>query len=171
MAFNLYLRSPKERRRPPSGMDAVVHLDEPGLSGYPLHHNLGGFFRSPHGPGEAETAFLLMALGVWAGDKLLSRRTAPDAWTRQLVLHLPATAALAPLAAPFGALLNFLTGDEWILRPREAPLDLGLAGEWPHAWTPQAVVLFSGGLDSLVGAVDLLEADVFQAAVGTGHQA
>ena len=158
MAFNLYLRAPKEPRRSPPGLNAVVHLDEPGLSGYPLHHNLGEFFRSPHGPGEAETAFLLMALGVWAGDKLLSRRAAPDAWTRHLVLHLPADPALTSLAAPFAALLNFLTGDNWTLKPREVPLDLGITRKWPHAWTPQAVVLFSGGLDSLAGAIDLLEA-------------
>ena len=34
----------------------------------------------------------------------------------------------------------------------------GLKGEWPHAWRPDGVMLFSGGLDSLAGAVDYLEA-------------
>ena len=37
-------------------------------------------------------------------------------------------------------------------------MDLGLKGEWPHTWRPDGVMLFSGGLDSLVGAVDYLAA-------------
>jgi 7-cyano-7-deazaguanine synthase in queuosine biosynthesis len=36
-------------------------------------------------------------------------------------------------------------------------VDLELAGAWPHAWQPTAAALFSGGLDSLIGAIDLLE--------------
>ena len=63
MTVELYLRAPNEKRRPPPGMAAVVHLDEPGRSGYPLHHNLarlpavsraagsGGFGLSAGGPG------------------------------------------------------------------------------------------------------------------------
>ena len=83
---------------------------------------------------------------------------APDAWTRQITLNLPVSAGWLPLAARLSRLLNFLTGDDWTLKLREAPLDLGLKGEWPHAWRPDGVMLFSGGLDSLVGAVDYLEA-------------
>ena len=37
-------------------------------------------------------------------------------------------------------------------------MDLGLKGEWPHPWRPDGVMLFSGGLDSLIGALDRLEA-------------
>jgi 7-cyano-7-deazaguanine synthase in queuosine biosynthesis len=40
---------------------------------------------------------------------------------------------------------------------RESSLDLGLAGKWIEPWKPDAAVLFSGGLDSLAGAIDLLE--------------
>ncbi len=55
-------------------------------------------------------------------------------------------------------MLNFLTGDDWTLKLREAKLDLGLKGEWPQPWRPDGVMLFSGGLDSLVGALEALEA-------------
>jgi 7-cyano-7-deazaguanine synthase in queuosine biosynthesis len=164
MAVELYLRAPNkkrekhEKRRLPPGMAAVIHLDEPGQIGYPLHHNLFRLPAAPGRPDQAVSAFLLAALGVWAADKLLPRRITPDAWTRQIILNLPASPEWLPLAVCLSRLLNFLTGDDWTLKLREAHLDLGLKGEWPHAWRPDGVMLFSGGLDSLVGALDFLEA-------------
>jgi 7-cyano-7-deazaguanine synthase in queuosine biosynthesis len=158
MADELYLRAPNEKRRPPPGMAAVIHLDEPGVSGYPLHHNLSQLPATPGLPGQTVMAFLSVALGVWAADKFLPRSAAPDAWTRKIALNLPVSPGWLPLAPRLSRLLNFLTGDDWILRLREAPLDLGLKEEWPYPWRPDGVMLFSGGLDSLIGALDRLEA-------------
>ena len=73
-------------------------------------------------------------------------------------LTFPSARAGCPWPRPLARLLNFLTGDDWTLKLRPASLDLGLKGAWPHAWRPDGVMLFSGGLDSLVGAVDYLEA-------------
>jgi 7-cyano-7-deazaguanine synthase in queuosine biosynthesis len=158
MPEHLYLRAPGEKRRAPPGVRAVIHLDEPRVSGYPLHHNLPALFIQPAPPPPAVAAFLLAALGVWAGDKLLPRKSAPDAWTREIVLHLPVTPPWLKLTPPLGQILNFLTGDHWSIKPREAPVNLGFAGTWDHPWQPQAVALYSGGLDSLAGAIDQLEA-------------
>lgn len=101
-------------------------------------------------------AFLLAALGVWAADKLLPRKSQPDAWTREIVLHLPTTPEWAGLSPPFARVLNFLTGDLWTIKARKSFLNLGFAGKWEQSWQPDAVALFSGGLDSLVGAIDQL---------------
>jgi 7-cyano-7-deazaguanine synthase in queuosine biosynthesis len=158
MTVELYLKAPKEKRRPPPGMTAVIHLDEPGRDGYPLHHNLARLPVAKRLPGQAVAAFLLAALGVWAADKFLPRHAAPDAWTREITLHLPASPDWLPLASRLSRVLNFLTGDDWTLKLREASLDLGLKGEWPYSWSPDGVMLFSGGLDSLMGALDQLEA-------------
>ncbi len=158
MPDQIYLRAPGEKRRAPAGMTAVIHLDEPGRRGYPLHHNLETLFLQPAPPPPAVAALLLAALGVWAGDKLLPRSSRPDAWTREIVLYLPATPAWARLSPQLSQLLNFLTGDAWTIKPRESPLNLGFAGNWNQPWQPQAVALFSGGLDSLAGAIDQLEA-------------
>ena len=158
MAVNVYLRAPGEKRRPPGGLAAVIHLDEPGVRGYPLHHNLGELFAAPCLPGPEAQSFLVTALGVWAADKLLPRSASPDAWTRQLALHLPGSPAWSRSGPRLENLLNFLTGDVWTLKLREAPLNLGLRGVWNQSWQPDAVMLFSGGLDSLVGAIDFLEA-------------
>ena len=73
-------------------------------------------------------------------------------------LTFPSARTGCPWPPRLSRLLNFLTGDDWTLKLREASLDLGLKGEWPHAWRPDGVMLFSGGLDSLVGALDYLEA-------------
>jgi len=158
MAFTLYLRAPGETRRPPRQPDAVVHLDERRLAGYPIHHNLEQFPVSPEPPPASVTAFLMAALGVWAADKLVPRRETPDAWTREISLALPTNAVWAGLLPRLARLLNFLTGDTWTLNPREALLNLGSSAPWPHTWLPETVALFSGGLDSLVGAIDSLEA-------------
>lgn len=164
MDNHIYLKVPHEKnekygkRRTLPGMPAVIHLDEPGQSGYPLHQNLSRLFSTPAPPSQSVQAFLLAALGVWAADKLQPRRIAPDAWTRQLTLHLPVSPQWLDLAPGMEAVLNFLTGDDWTLKLREAHLDLGIQGKWPHPWSPDRVMLFSGGLDSLVGAVDFLEA-------------
>ncbi|MGC2432935.1 MAG: Qat anti-phage system QueC-like protein QatC [Desulfobaccales bacterium] len=158
MTVQLYLRVPKELGRPAS-VAAHLVLSAPGGAGYPLHHNLEEMFASPEPPGAAAVGFLLAALVVWAADKLVVRRAAADAWTRQIVLHLPAPEPWRALAPDLSRVLNFLTGDDWTLKPRGAWRDPGLAmAAWPHPWRPQAVALFSGGLDSLVGAIDLLEA-------------
>ena len=82
MAANLYLRAPGEKRRPAPSPEPPIHLDEPGVAGYPLHHDLAQLLAAPYPPGEAAQGFLLMALGIWAADKLLHRRAAADAWTR-----------------------------------------------------------------------------------------
>jgi 7-cyano-7-deazaguanine synthase in queuosine biosynthesis len=157
MTSKLYFRAPGEKRTP-AGMDAVMHLDEPGAAGYPVHHNLGRLFTSPRQPSPEADSFLMAALAAWAGDKLLPRQLAPDAWTRKIALHLPASDPWIPLAPRLAKLLNFLTGDDWTLKMRPATLNPGPRSKWPHDWAPQEVVLFSGGLDSLAGALDRLEA-------------
>jgi Queuosine biosynthesis protein QueC len=155
--FFLYLKAPQEKRRPSTKADGVVHLDGPSASGLAIHHNFRQLWPLPDDQSGPVQAFLLLALGVWAADKLTPRSLQPDAWTRELRVEVPATPAWAGLAPEVARLLNFLTGDLWTITPRETRLDLGLAAAWPHAWQPTAVSLFSGGLDSLTGAIALLE--------------
>jgi hypothetical protein len=123
MAVEIYLKAPGERRRPPPGVSAVLHLDEPGEPGYPIHHNLGLLPASAGRPRQEVQAFLLAALGVWAADKFQPRRAAADAWTREITLHLPLSPGWLPWAPRLEHLLNFHTGDDWTLKGREASLD------------------------------------------------
>src|SRR4030042_3409615 len=157
MTSKLYFRAPGEKRTP-AGVAAGMHLEEPGAAGYPVHHNLGRLFTSSRQPSPEVDPFLMAALAAWPGDKLLPRQLAPDAWTRKIARHLPASDPWIPLAPRLAQLLNFLTGDDWTLKMRPAALNPGPRSKWPHDWAPQEVVLFSGGLDSLAGALDRLEA-------------
>ena len=155
--FYLYMKAPHERRRPPRQADAVLHLGDPSASGLCLHHNFRQFWPLPDGSKNPVQDFLLLALGVWAADKLVARNLQFDAWTRQFLVDIPTTIDWGGFVPGLARLLNFLTGDAWTIRPREAQVNLDFTGIWPHSWQPTAVALFSGGLDSLTGAIDLLE--------------
>jgi len=110
---------------------------------------------------------LVFASSVYALDKSLSRDASMDGWTRAFSLTTPVSDQSAWRSARPDLVdcLQFLTGDNWafeftphssqLLRTGRAP------GRRRSAATIQVggdtVCLFSGGLDSLVGAIDLLE--------------
>ncbi len=109
--------------------------------------------------------FLSIALAVTAADTFVSRDRAPDRWCRRLevsvALHDPA--AWQPHIPTLELALGFLSGDRWTidiegdgLAPpepssrhtiRSIDLDDGI----------DCVSLFSGGLDSTIGVLDLVE--------------
>lgn len=100
--------------------------------------------------------FLTLALAVNAADHAVERRSSEDGWTRtielDLVLYDPA--AYERLTDEIQLMLRFLTGDFWTIR--------FLEGGYPPPIPKQSVryqadcvSLLSGGLDSLIGALDL----------------
>lgn len=112
-------------------------------------------------PSERAVDLALLAAAVTAADTRISRDTeSQDGWTREIELYLPVAEpalwdGLAPLIR---TTLDFLTGDRWELTFRPRPAALGtLAGGSGRLRTvqPDGVCLFSGGLDSFIGAVDL----------------
>lgn len=113
-------------------------------------------------PSETAVDLALLAAAITAADTRISRAAdAQDAWTREIDLHLPVYDAarwqgLAPLIA---TTLNFLTGDRWgvYFRSRAAGArDLAPRPTKLRTANPTTVCLFSGGLDSFIGAIDLL---------------
>lgn len=114
-------------------------------------------------PSETAVDLALLAATVTAADTRISRTVdAQDAWTREIEIHLPVKDAvrwnaLAPLIMKT---LNFLTGDRWELRfrPRAGTRDLAPQPTKLRTAHPTTVCLFSGGLDSFIGAIDLLSA-------------
>jgi len=107
-------------------------------------------------PSAAAWDFLSLALAVNAADHALERNVSPDGWTRtiELELALYEPGPLQAAAQHIQEALRFLTGDFWQLtfveggypppRPKSAV-----------AHQADCVALLSGGLDSLVGAIDL----------------
>lgn len=118
-------------------------------------------------PTQTATDFFRLATAAYCADLLVPHRTAFDRWSRAIVLHLPvAHAAMWTAADPvIRELLGFLTGDHWTLNFRERqigpPADTPARGRARRRAAPAAatrVSLLSGGLDSAIGAFDLLDA-------------
>lgn len=113
-------------------------------------------------PGETAIDLAILAATVTAADTMISRADdAQDSWTREIDLYLPVSEqdlwqANAPL---LDRMLRFLTGDLWrvAFRPRQKGMKALLDRDDEVEEPPfDSVCLFSGGLDSFVGAIDLL---------------
>ena len=113
-------------------------------------------------PSERAVDLVLLAALLTAADTRVSRESeSQDRWTREIDLHLPVaeTAVWLPNAVLISTMLDFLTGDKWkvFFRPRPAGLSvLAEPSEKLRIFDLTSVCLFSGGLDSFIGAVDLL---------------
>lgn len=114
-------------------------------------------------PSEIGVDLMVLAAHVHAADTRIARSMdSQDGWTREIRLVVPVRdprrwATAGPI---FERLLGFLTGDRWTLGFRSRPRRFA-----DLASTPQATLLpprfdhlalFSGGLDSLIGAIDTL---------------
>lgn len=102
---------------------------------------------------------LSIALSVVTADFASLRDQSPDGWTREIELDI--AVADAPFwsgqAVALAEALAFLTTDRWTLHFYEGGL-LPAPPREPVQPTEDCVVLLSGGLDSLVGAIDLAAA-------------
>lgn len=102
--------------------------------------------------------FLSIALSVVTADLASLRERSPDGWTREFELSVAVSDPTFwnPHAISIEAALAFLTTDRWKIRF----LEHGTVPAPPKdAVRPDedCVVLLSGGLDSLIGAIDRVE--------------
>lgn len=106
--------------------------------------------------------FLSIALAVIAADHGCQRRRSPDGWTREieLTVSIVEPEAWAPHSGALADAFGFLTGDVWSIQFEGG----GVRPPAPVKQTRRSravpagdmVCLLSGGLDSLVGAIDLV---------------
>jgi hypothetical protein len=115
-------------------------------------------------PSEIGVDLLVLAAHIYAADTRISRNTeSQDNWTRELRLVVPVSEPVRwnAVSSVLQRMLNFLTGDRWVLgfRPRPGGFERFVAAKPLIGPQPafDEVSLFSGGLDSLIGAVDALE--------------
>lgn len=107
-------------------------------------------------PAPAAWDLLAIALSVVVADGATKRDKSPDGWTREFDLNvaLHNVEPWRPIVAPLSAGLNFLTTDRWQISFRDGGL-LPDAPKKPQYSAADSVALLSGGLDSLIGAIDL----------------
>jgi hypothetical protein len=115
-------------------------------------------------PTELGVDLLILAAHVHAADTRISRDTeSQDNWTREIRLVAPVSdvGRWQKTTAVLSRMLNFLTGDLWAVefRSRAAGFETTVKPR-PLQFTKPPfndLALFSGGLDSLIGAIDSLE--------------
>jgi 7-cyano-7-deazaguanine synthase in queuosine biosynthesis len=147
----------------------VATIDQPGSAYSITQHLLSDVFKAGLVPSPTAIDLFHLAAVIYTADLRIWRGyNNEDAWTRDIVIHFPVTDVMGwDKAAPkFIEFLSFLTGDEWAVHFRKkVPPKEEDAGKLATA-APDAVCLFSGGLDSFVGAVDLLSPGQQLALVG-----
>jgi hypothetical protein len=112
-----------------------------------------------------EFDFMTLALAVTAADTFVLRKMADDGWTRNIRLKVPLYQPSVWLSQieHLEKALHFLSGDLWSLEITEGGY------KPPHPYSRHnryrltrlrdrdCVCLFSGGLDSAIGVIDLIE--------------
>ncbi|PSW06742.1 Qat anti-phage system QueC-like protein QatC [Photobacterium lipolyticum] len=108
---------------------------------------------------------ITIATAVTAADTFEQRETAADAWSREMHLYIPVKDKhkWSLLADRLRYILNFLTGDQWQFTFFETSMAIPKPKSSSKAEAKRdtlkelnSVCLFSGGLDSAVGAIDIL---------------
>ncbi len=105
----------------------------------------------------------IIGISIFGIDKRVSRRLFVDCWTRELTVSIPVLQyeVWKPTESLWNSMLSFLTGDHWEIsfRPTDAVCSrherrsrkkIDITG-------CDCVSLFSGGLDSFCGAIQLLQ--------------
>lgn len=115
-------------------------------------------------PSRPAADVLVLAAAAYCADKTTSRDETPDAWTRAIDLSVPVASGSTLDGTAFSRAIGFLTGDHWTVSPYPVSAEpLAVLPELQPSLIPlvdiDAVSLFSGGLDSLCGVIDLLESD------------
>jgi hypothetical protein len=105
--------------------------------------------------------FMRLAVAAYSGDLRIPRTSGFDRWSREIVLHLPVhdVGSWQNATSDLIDLLGFLTGDRWSVELRQQKLPAPVTGTKGKEKDPppaDAVCLLSGGLDSAIGALDLL---------------
>lgn len=120
--------------------------------------------------------FLCVASCIYAADKAVPREQAQDKWTRHMAIEIPVEHVNCwdGVADDLSDCIGFLTGDRWEIsfrhgekrliqnRPRKRRVrNISARGH--------SVCLFSGGLDSFIGAVDWLTDNPAEQLLLVGH--
>lgn len=104
---------------------------------------------------------LIMSGIVYSVDRTISRkRFSINGLTREMIINLPTSNLTLwnPLTKSMNELLSFMTGDLWSVKFRPTNnYDLPSIPLSEKCKEVTAVSLFSGGMDSLIGAIDLAQ--------------
>src|SRR5258708_3681364 len=131
-----------------------------------IHEFLSGLQKLKLEPSELAVGLLVIACTMYAADTRIKRETyAEDSWTRMIDLFIPISnqSFWNGQKELLQKIFRFRRGDIWELNLRgRVSLNLSLSPRWHRRhyrmpYQTDTVCVISGGMDSLIGAVDLLE--------------
>ena len=122
-------------------------------------------------PAKASFDLAVLASAVYSADHCIQRSASPDGWTRNITLHMPVAnpKRWKKISDLIVRLLSFLSGDTWQIKFRKRRYEPEILPGKQQDVKADVVSLFSGGVDSLVGAIDLLEQKPKKAVALIGH--
>lgn len=117
--------------------------------------------------------FFIISATVYGIDRFVERKkNSVDGWSRELKVNFPVHNPAKWNACKEGmnGLLSFLTGDYWNVEFRKETFDVPKATLDKEYTVPfEQVNLLSGGLDSLIGALDFLKQEPKQKVLFVSH--
>lgn len=132
-----------------------------------IRHGFSDFSRLKRPFSAIALDLVYLALSAYGCDRAISRDEADDRWTRTIFLTLPVhdLDRWRALESQISHLLSFLTGDVWVIKftSRNVRIFNEQFTKEQNKWRKRSQVtgnvtcLFSGGLDSFIGAIDWLE--------------
>jgi len=149
---------------PPAHDPSALRVMLYGQAGSPFRASAGEaarreIARQKLAPNARAWDFLSIALAVVSADFGVRRDNSPDGWTREIELDIAVQdpAFWSTQARALAGALGFLTTDRWQLRflPGGLRVPPPTGAKRPAS---DSVMLLSGGLDSLIGGIDLAAA-------------
>lgn len=157
---------------------AAIQVLSVGMVLSNLYFDFSTLLKAVPQPSEAALDFLLVAATAYALDKLVPRSEAIDGWQRSFEVTIPVRSANRWTANSVIAndCLSFLSGDKWKLSfvERSHPIvrrkrRIRRSRTLVRPISGSEACLFSGGLDSLIGAIDCLELNNGEPLCLVGH--
>lgn len=119
-------------------------------------------------PSELAMDLLIIACSMYAADTRIDRlKTADDSWTREIELFIPVSDPVIWNAQKerLKKIFRFLTGDIWDIQFRSRTELAEIAPKtnrkkYGMPYETDTVCLFSGGMDSFIGAINLMSQGV-----------
>ncbi len=145
----------------------ILNCDYPDIQSVALNVEYRNLYKFTKRKSGIAFDLFFIACIVYGTDILVSRKIyGNDGWTRDLELSIPVESPLMfyNCKAELEYALNFLTGDNWHISFEERSLNsMFKIGKRQKVYTEsfrtkyKVVNLFSGGMDSLIGAINQLE--------------
>ena len=135
-------------------------LTSSGSFRYGLQRTIDDLRKQNIYPSEAGFDAIILGLLVYMADMKISRTSqSQDSWSREILLSVPVfDDHWSAYQRTFERMLKFLTGDLWSIEFTKRELTLAHEDKFEHRTDKYRIAsLFSGGIDSLIAAINYME--------------